>query len=68
MDEFDDDVVIELERVTDTDPRSFLEVTAEQIAWGRKRDVAEDKDTAFAREIVEGINERRALAGLAPIN
>ncbi len=71
MVEFDDDdpdVVIELEIVTDTDPRSFLDVTAEQIAWSRKRDVAEDRDRDFARQIVDGINKRRALVGLAPIN
>lgn len=63
----DEEIEIALEAIQDVDPRSFLEIVAEQVAFGRNRDVANGGDVERATELVSGINQRRALVGLAPI-
>ncbi len=46
---------------------TFIEATAQQLAWERGRDDANEDDTKLAEKMVKRWNEDRIKLGLRPV-
>lgn len=46
---------------------TFIEATAQQLAWERARDDANDEDIKLAEQLVQRWNDKRIKLGLRPV-
>jgi len=46
---------------------TFVEATAQQLAWQRARDEVEEDDLKLAEKLVKKWNEKRIKLGLRPV-